>query len=57
MRKAFLDAFSHLYKRVCPYIGWLVGPSVHHTRVEFLKNPIFRLKWNKIADRQNASDV
>ena len=28
-----LDAFSHLYKRVCPS----VRPSVHHARDEFLK--------------------
>ena len=46
----FLDAFSHLHKRLCPSIGpfvrpsvrpsvgWLVGRSVGHTRVEFLKN-------------------
>ena len=41
----FLDAFSHLYKRVCPSVGRSVGPSVRpsvrHKRVEFL---IFRLK-------------
>ena len=30
----FLDAFSHLYKRVCPS----VRRSVRHTRVEFLRN-------------------
>ena len=24
----FLDASSHLYKRPCPSVGWLVGPSV-----------------------------
>ena len=38
----FLDAYSHLYKRVCPF----VGPSVRHTRVEFLRNGP---KLNKIA--------
>ena len=27
-RLAFLDASSHLYKRVCPLVGWLVGRSV-----------------------------
>ena len=37
----FLDAFSHLYKRVCPSVGRSVHPSVRHTRVGF---PIFRLK-------------
>ena len=26
--KKFLDAFSHLYKRVCPSVGWSVRPSV-----------------------------
>jgi len=40
-----LDAFSHLYKRVCPSVRpsvhRSVRPSVGHTRVEFL---IFRLK-------------
>ena len=34
----FLDAFSHLYKRVCPSVGPSVRPSVRrsvrHTRVE-----------------------
>ena len=48
----FVDAFSHLYKRVCSSVGWSfrrsVGRSVRHTEVEFL---IFRLKWNKIALR------
>ena len=34
----FLDAFSHLYKRVCP--------SVRHTRVEFMRNG---LKLNRVA--------
>ena len=29
----FLDVFSYLYKRVCPF----VRPSVRHTRVEFLR--------------------
>ena len=41
----FLDAFSHLYKRVCrsvdrsvgPSVGWSVHRSVRHTRVEFLR--------------------
>ena len=52
---SFLDAFSHLYKRVCPSVGWSVRLyvrwSVGHTQVEFLKNLIFRLKWNKIELR------
>ena len=38
----FLDAFSHLYKRVClsvrPLVPPSVGPSVRHTRVEFRRN-------------------
>ena len=25
---SFLDASSHLYKRVCPSVGWSVGRSV-----------------------------
>ena len=53
----FLDGFSHLYKRMClsvgwsdgRFVGWSVGPSVRHS--EFLRNPIFRPKWNKIALR------
>ena len=28
--KSFLDAFSHLYKRVCPSVGRSVHPSVTH---------------------------
>ena len=35
---SFLDAFSHLYKRVCPSVRRSVRPSVGHTRVEFLRN-------------------
>ena len=27
----FLDAFSHLYKRVCPSVGRSVGPSVRRS--------------------------
>ena len=38
----FLDAFSHLYKRVCPSVRPSVRPSVgrsvRHTRVEYLRN-------------------
>ena len=38
----FLDAFSHLYKRVCPSVRPSVRPSVcrsvRHTRVEFPRN-------------------
>ena len=34
----FLDAFSHLYKRVCLSVGPSVRPSVRHTRVEFPRN-------------------
>ena len=37
-----IDAFSHLYKKVCPS----VCPSVRNTRVEFLRNG---LNLNKIA--------
>ena len=38
----FLDAFSHLYKRVCPSVGRSVGWSVGRTRVEILKKCRFR---------------
>ena len=31
-----------------------VRPSVGHTRVEFLETPIFRLKWNKIAQKHET---
>ena len=27
----FLDASSHLYNRLCPSVGWLVGLSVTHS--------------------------
>ena len=27
----FLDAFSHLYKRMCPFVSLSVHPSVSHT--------------------------
>ena len=46
----FLDAFSHLYRRVCPSVGQSIRPSVgrsvHHTRVEFPRN---ELNFNKIV--------
>ena len=49
----FLDAFSHLYKRVCLSVGPSVRPSVRpsvcHTRVEFRRNGISGPHWNKIA--------
>ena len=41
MHFAFLDASTHLYKRVCP----AVGPSVHHA---IFKNPQKRL--SSVAD-------
>ena len=52
----FLDAFSHLCKRVCPSVGVSVrrsvrpsvGRSVGHKRVEFLRNG---LNLNEIASR------
>ena len=37
----FLDAFSHLYKRVCPSFRPSVRPSVGHARVEIMKNRLF----------------
>ena len=41
----FLDAFSHLYKRVCPSVGRLVGrsvrPSVHRSVTHELKSRIW----------------
>ena len=50
----FLDAFSHLNKRVCPSVGpsvgRSVGPSVRHTRVEFLINEVDGLKQNGIKN-------
>ena len=49
----FLDAFSHLYKRVCPSVrpsvGPSVGPSVRHTRVEIMKLRHFSVKFGKIV--------
>ena len=35
----FLDAATHLYKRLCPSVGRSVGPSVGHA---FLKNCKFK---------------
>ena len=49
----FLDAFSHLYKRVCLSVGPSVGPSVRRSvrpkRVEFLRNKVSGLNLNKLA--------
>ena len=40
VKRSFLDAFMHLYKRVClfvrPSICRSFGPSVGHTRVEIV---------------------
>ena len=54
---SFLDAFSHLYKRVCPSVGQSVGRSVGHTRVEFLifqtemkQNRTKNVKLNNLKD-------
>ena len=44
-RTRFLDAFSHLYERVC----LSVRPSVRHTRVEFMRNETLGLYLNKMA--------
>ena len=45
----FLDAFSHLYKRVCPSVrqsvGPSVGPSVSHTRVEVAEWRCFWIRF------------
>ena len=42
----FLVADTQLYKRLCPSVrrsvGWLVGRSVHHARVEKWENTHFR---------------
>ena len=35
----FLDAFSHLYKRVCLSVGWYIGWSVTH---DHGKKPFFK---------------
>ena len=48
----FLDAFSHLYERVCPSVRRSVRPpSVGHTWVEFLRNWISGLSLYKRAWR------
>ena len=44
---ALSDAFSHLYKRVCPS----VGPSVRHTRVETMQKRRFRPKLLSVRTR------
>jgi len=52
---AFLDAFSHLYKRVCPSVGrsvgWSVGWSVRHARVETMQKSHFLLKLLPVQTR------
>ena len=42
----FLDAFSHLYNRVCPSVHPSVCRSVRHTQVEIMQNG---QNLNKIA--------
>ena len=51
---SFLDAFSHLYKRVCPSVGPSVRRSVGHTRVEF---PGKGLNLNKIVQEHETMPV
>ena len=42
----FLDASSHLYKRPCPSVGWLVGWSVGNAFVQIdEKWPFTDSKW------------
>ena len=41
----FLDAFLHLYNRVCPSVRSLVRPSIGHTRVETMQACRF---WPKL---------
>ena len=43
-RLSFLDAFSHLYERVCLSVGPSVGPSVGHARVENTKKGVLRVQ-------------
>ena len=46
---SFLNASTHLFKRMCPSVGWsdrLVGRSV---RNEFVKNPDYGRKWSEMT--------
>ena len=38
----FLDASSHLYKRVCPSVGRSVGPSVRNAFVKIAETGVMR---------------
>ena len=48
--RPFLDAPTHLYKRLCPLVGWLVGRSVGwsvgHAFVKTAKNG--RIHWESL---------
>ena len=42
----FLDASTHLYVRVCPTVGWSVGPSVGWWVTRFFQTAEFEWKWH-----------
>ena len=58
-KNSFLDAFSHLYKRVCPSVGPSVRRSVRrsvgHTRVEIPQKCCFRPKLLAVVLVKNGT--
>ena len=48
---SFLDASTHLYKRVCPSVGWSIGWSVHRSIGPSISNLFFLVGRNKDSKR------
>ena len=53
----FLDASSHLYKRVCPSVGWSVGPSVRQSVGPSVDHAFVKIAENGVMQDEDASYV
>ena len=53
----FLDASSHLYKRVCPSVRWSVRPSVRPLVRPLVRNAFVKIAENGVIQDGDASYV
>ena len=53
----FLDASSHLYKRVCPSVGPSVGPSVRPSVGPSVRDAFVKIAENGLMQDEDASYV
>ena len=49
---SFLDAFSHLYKRVCPSVRRSVGPSVGRSHTSWISEKWAEFEQNSIGNKK-----